>query len=1518
MLQVGPLHKRPVSVGIAPVGQLFHSERNSLAPASNLVEVKLNSCDEKDFHHLHELLLRNPSKSSPAILGPAAISLTLGVHTGLARELRQLQPLLFKESLETRKLGFPPVVMPGDLRNDLYLTLDRGNFEKEKLSTARNIEVKMGVYDRSGMEVVGAVVPAAGGGPQLPAVLYHSNTPCWGETFRLEVPTEQFQAEGCHLRLEFRHCSIKDKQERKLFAFSWLELMRPDHTVIEDGTHELPVYKCDNQDRLNPGLYLRKSDGNSEAFQRSPKESVTVQTLLCSTKLTQNVDLMSLLKWRATPHRIPEILSRIMDTGGEEIVKFLQDVLDALFSMFSTEDGNSTAHSGPVFHVLVHILSLLKDPKFEQFQPVIDAYISDHFAAALVYKGLLSCVKHCTDMVPSTDRQDPIRKCYQSLSHVFRFIVASRQLFARATGGQNEDSFRVEIHLLFNSFNKMLSYQYESVLPTQIVFLNNLALVYPSLVQVLSTMDVAKLVTLTLDSLGMEQEHGRERSKQLHKAALLAAKAAVASELWVEPASRRLLLPACLDHVRQHLQSRTEVPEAIGLILEVVRLLKAEETREEEGWGQDVVTLAEKCIGPLGIAIVVEQELTEKEEDPRPASLITALMGILELLSPNHHHQLWRADPGLLSRLFTVLSEVMAKPAFPSDWMSLRLAVAVTVSTSLQQAGNCLHYLSFDKQLWMAYFQLAVIYITSPILQFEQLKKHGNLCVGLDSVGDPRLPIAAHMVATWKSCPEQIQLVPSLVGPLLEVTLIPQREIRQTVLPLLIFMMEAEQRERGNFRQMETELIDKLDILISENKGDDEYRQIFNSLMLDLVEHLDPEWREMGTVFVLSVSRLLERLLDYRDVLQGEENRNKRMSCTVNLLKFYRDDINRQEMFIRYIYKLHDLHVQVKNHVEAAFTLQLHANQLTWSTRMLHADLQFPTQQEWRRKEQLYSQIIDLLDKSKMWEYAIPLCKELCDLYESRIYDYSKLSNILQRQAGFYQKILLEFRPEPEYYMVGFYGLSFPLFVRNKVFIYRGLDYEKISDFTTRLLKEFPGAALCTAVSPPEEELRQQESQSIQCRLVRPVREAGVYMGPEVPDKIRQFYAVNRVASFLFDRPFHRGTPDPQNEAKTLWIERSTLTCATPFPGILKWFEVVSTDVTMVTPPQFACETVQQKNTDLGRCLREFSGDRTKDLRPFTMILSGTIDAAVNGGINKYREAFFCPDFVASEPGEATVVESLAGLITELARLLEDTLDLHGELAPEPMKPLHDSLVLKFGEMKSGMQRSALISTPVGVRAARIVNTPLPPVPGQGGHKLERKDSGLSVNSNSLYGKFVPDYGEDAVYCRPSEFGNMANSYHDLKDESYHDIEYRDTTIVLAETRASTSRLPTTPLVHDYVWLSSSNPREGPPLPPRGSSCEVPLASTTVPPVLPRRPSKKSPRQSRSTLTDSGVIGSDQSSLGSPTLARRSRPTSPHSPPPLQRRSVGTQRRPPPLPPKLSACSPRTSCSPSSEPDLPD
>jgi dedicator of cytokinesis protein 3 len=53
-----------------------------------------------------------------------------------------------------------------------------------------------------------------------------------------------------------------------------------------------------------------------------------------------------------------------MRTGGEELVKFLQDVLDALFAIFSTEDGNSTPHSGLVFHALGKQYAVLSYSRF--------------------------------------------------------------------------------------------------------------------------------------------------------------------------------------------------------------------------------------------------------------------------------------------------------------------------------------------------------------------------------------------------------------------------------------------------------------------------------------------------------------------------------------------------------------------------------------------------------------------------------------------------------------------------------------------------------------------------------------------------------------------------------------------------------------------------------------------------------------------------------------------------------------------------------------------------------------------------------------------------------------------------------------------------------------------------------------------------------------------------------------------------------------------------------------------------
>lgn len=43
----------------------------------------------------------------------------------------------------------------------------------------------------------------------------------------------------------------------------------------------------------------------------------------------------------------------------------------------------------------------------------------------------------------------------------------------------------------------------------------------------------------------------------------------------------------------------------------------------------------------------------------------------------------------------------------------------------------------------------------------------------------------------------------------------------------------------------------------------------------------------------------------------------------------------------------------------------------------------------------------------------------------------------------------------------------------------------------------------------------------------------------------------------------------------------------------------------------------------------------------------GVIDAAVNGGVDKYEEAFFSPEYIAAHPGEKEKIEKLRGCLEE-------------------------------------------------------------------------------------------------------------------------------------------------------------------------------------------------------------------------------------------------------------------------------
>lgn len=87
------------------------------------------------------------------------------------------------------------------------------------------------------------------------------------------------------------------------------------------------------------------------------------------------------------------------------------------------------------------------------------------------------------------------------------------------------------------------------------------------------------------------------------------------------------------------------------------------------------------------------------------------------------------------------------------------------------------------------------------------------------------------------------------------------------------------------------------------------------------------------------------------------------------LKNYYQAEVSRVAMYVRYIYKLYDMHIAAGNHTEAALTLQLHAELLDWSDQPLPASLKdsrlSPTL-KWQGKEAIYLKIIEEFDYGKV------------------------------------------------------------------------------------------------------------------------------------------------------------------------------------------------------------------------------------------------------------------------------------------------------------------------------------------------------------------------------------------------------------------------------------------------------------------------------------------------------------------------------------------------------------------------
>ncbi|KAG9346089.1 hypothetical protein JZ751_007907 [Albula glossodonta] len=506
---------------------------------------------------------------------------TLKLLPGDIHHIRKDFPhLVDRSTAVARKMGFPEIIMPGDVRNDIYVTLVQGEFDKGSKTTPKNVEVTMSVYDEDGKKLENVIFPGAGdeGILEYKSVIYYQvKQPRWFETVKVAIPIEDVNRS--HLRFTFRHRSSQDSKDKseKIFALSFVKLMRYDGTTLRDGEHDLIVYKAeakkleDSSHYLNlPATKLELEEKGHSATGKSTqnlasctisKDSFQISTLVCSTKLTQNVDLLGLLKWRSNTSLLQQNLRQLMKVDGGEVVKFLQDTLDALFNIMM-ENSDSDTFDTLVFDALVFIIGLIADRKFQHFNPVLETYIRKHFSATLAYTKLTKVLKNYVDNAEKLT--EPLFKAMKALEYIFKFIVRSRVLFNQLYENKGEADFMESLRNLFTSFNDMMNSHSENTSGVKGAALKYVPTIVNDVKVVFDPKELSKLFTEFILKVPL----GR-----LVKQKLQCMIDIVHSDLFLQHDCREILLPLMTDQLKFHLEKHEELEACCQLLSNILEVL---------------------------------------------------------------------------------------------------------------------------------------------------------------------------------------------------------------------------------------------------------------------------------------------------------------------------------------------------------------------------------------------------------------------------------------------------------------------------------------------------------------------------------------------------------------------------------------------------------------------------------------------------------------------------------------------------------------------------------------------------------------------------------------------------------------------------------------------------------------------------------------------------------------------------------------------------------------------------------
>jgi dedicator of cytokinesis protein 3 len=420
------------------------------------------------------------------------------------------------------------------------------------------------------------------------------------------------------------------------------------------------------------------------------------------------------------------------------------------------------------------------------------------------------------------------------------------------------------------------------------------------------------------------------------------------------------------------------------------------------------------------------------------------------------------------------------------------------------------------------------------------------------------------------------------------------------------------------------------------------------------------------------VGNLLRTVDEFLDLLVAVHNtplgEAYQIMDTLRLMDFLKD-MRKEDMFIRYVHQLVQVQLSSNNLVEAALSLKLHADLYMWD---IHEkvpaleDPKFPEQTAFERREQLFLEMISYFEDGKSWENAAETYRELAEQYENTVFEYGKLARCQRAMAKLQETILEGQRVEPLFYRVAYYGLGFPVGLRDRQFIVQAGPYETLSMFSDRMLMQHPAARLVDGV------VDEVEGQYIH---VLPVEPDIDYTHPSfrkqrVPAAVREYVSRRDLRAFSIQHHRDEGEEGDQDE----WDEKTVFLTAESFPTILKRSEVTGVHTLPVSPVSHAIRSILSRTKALQETERGYAvfaqPDKALDLSPLSLALSAAVDARTS--VAGFRRLIEHADTAVP------LREALKTVLADHVLAVKKALGTHGRLVTDGLRGVQAGCVKCF------------------------------------------------------------------------------------------------------------------------------------------------------------------------------------------------------------------------------------------------